>query len=110
MTPREARRRTDMFGFDDLAPDFRRIAIRHPIELRHQLRRPDVRCRIAVALQTKCHVERLLLMHFDHLIDTAMATYAAHSRRYMRRMIKINEVWKAMNLHPGNRLTGCVTL
>ncbi len=43
-------------------------------------------------------------MHFDHLVDAAVAAHAAHARRQVRRVIKINVVGKAMNLHPRHRL------
>ena len=63
-----------------------------------------------MALQAKRHIQRLLLMHFDHLIDASVAAHAAHARRHVRRVIKIDEVGKEMNLHPGNRLAGRVAL
>ena len=81
-----------MFLCDDLFPDFSGIAIRHPIELRHQLRGPDVRRRIAMAIQAPGHVQRLLLPHFDHLIDAAVAAYAANASGQVRLMAKINVV------------------
>src|SRR5262249_31739397 len=57
-----------------------------------------------MALQAPCHVERLLLVDFDHLIDAAVAAYAAYTRCYMSTVIKINVVRKLVNFDPGNRL------
>src|SRR5580693_9765696 len=99
-----------MFFRNDLAPYFRRIPIRNPIELRYQLRRPDVRRGVAMAFQAKRHVQWLLLMYLDHLIDASMAAHATHARRHVRRVIKINKIRKTMNLHPGNRLARFVAL
>ena len=63
---------------DDLGPDLPGIAVRNPIELGHQIRGPDIRRGIAVALEAHGHIERLLLMDFDHLVYAAVAAYAAH--------------------------------
>src|ERR1700733_3754992 len=49
-------------------------------------------------------------MHFDHLVDASVAAHATDTRRHVRRVIKINKVWKAMNLHPGNRLARRIAL
>ena len=91
---------------DDLLADFARIAIRNPIQLGHQFDGPHVGRRVAVAIQAESHVERLLLMDFDLLIDAAVAADAAHARRQVRLVIKIDVVGKAVNLHPRNRLAG----
>src|SRR5947209_6168157 len=106
MAPRAIRRWIQMFLGDDLTPDLSRIAIGNPVELRHQLRWTNVWRRIAVALQTKRHVERLLLMHFDHLIDASVAAHAANSRGDVSLMIEKYEVWKLVNLDPRDRLPG----
>jgi len=99
-----------MFFRNDLASDFRRIPVRNPIELRYQLRRPDVRRGVAMAFQAKRHVQRLILVYFDHLVDAPMTANATHARRHVRRVIKINKIRKTMNLHPGNRLARLVAL
>ena len=99
-----------MFFRNDFASYFRRIPIRNPIELRHQFGRPDVRRGISMAFQAKRHVQRLILMHFDHLIDTAVAAYAAHTRRHVRFMIEEDVIRQQVNMDPRDRLAGGVAL
>src|ERR1700686_2633126 len=108
MAPRAIGWRLQMFLRDNFLPDLARIAVRFPIELRHQFHWTNVGRGIAVALQAKAHVERLFLMHFDHLIDAAVAAHAAYARRDMSLMVKINKVGQAMDLYPGNGLAGGV--
>src|SRR5258708_1510891 len=99
-----------MFPGDDLAPDFRRIAIRNPIELGHQLEGTHAGRGVAMAIQAEAHVERLFLLHLDHLIDAAVAAHAAYARRDVRLMIKINVVRQPVNPHPRYRLAGRIAL
>jgi hypothetical protein len=51
----------------------------------------------------EAHVKRLPLVHLDHLIDAAVTAHAAHTRRDMSLVVKINKVRQAMNLY-GNGL------
>ena len=60
--------RDDLFA--DLARALAGCGIRNPIEPRHQFRRPHVRRRIPVALETKRHIQRLLNLRLRrHQID-----------------------------------------
>ncbi len=43
-------------------------------------------------------------MHFDLLIDAAVAQHAAYARADVHLMIKIDVVGKHVNVHPRNRL------
>src|SRR5580698_3432883 len=104
MAPRAIDWRTDMFLADNFFADFTRIAIRNPIEFGDQLDRPQIRRGVLVAIQAERHVERLLLMDFDFLIDAAVAGDAAYAGAQMDLVIKINVIGKAVNVHPGNRL------
>jgi len=81
-----------MFLRDDSPARSPRIAIRYPVELGHQLGRPDVRRGVAVTLQAHTHIERLHLLDLDHLVDSAVAAHAAYARGDVRLVIKINVV------------------
>jgi hypothetical protein len=99
-----------MFLFHDLLANRAWVAIGDPIELGHQFGRPDVRRRIAVTGDAKSHIQRFLLMDLDHLVDAAMAAYAAHSRGDMGFMVEEDEIRKPVNVDPGNRLASAVTV
>src|ERR1700720_1388497 len=110
MAPRAVGWRLQMFLRNNFLPDLAGIAVRFPIELRDQLHRTNVGRRITVTLQAEAHVERLFLMHLDHLIDAAVAAHAAPPRRDVSLVVKINKVGQAMNLYPRNGLAARVTL
>ena len=98
-----------LLGNDFLA-DFSRVAIRYPIELGHQLKWPDIRSRVAVALQAEAHIQRLLLVHLHHLIDASMAAHAAHPGSNVRAVIKKHVIRQLVDLEPRNRLAGFPTM
>src|ERR1700685_3262538 len=104
MTPRTIHRRTDMLSADNLLADFTGVAIRYPVELGYQFHGTQVGRRVAVAIQTEGHVEGFLLMHFDLLIDAAVAEHATYARANVHLVIKIDVVGKPVNVHPRNRL------
>jgi len=99
-----------MFLRDNFIPDLARVPVRHPVELGHQFHRPNPRRRIFMTGEAESHVERLFLMNFDFLIDAPVAFDAAHSRRDVRLVVKIDEVGEPVNLNPRNRLAGRETL
>jgi hypothetical protein len=67
-------------------------------------------CRIAVAVQAKRHVQRLYLLHFHHLVDSAVAADAADASRHVRLVIEKYEIGKAVNPHPLDRHAGGVAV
>src|SRR3984957_9383712 len=99
MAPRTVHRRVQMLLGDDLFPDRAGIAVRNPIQLRHQLHGPYVRRGIAVAVQTEGHIERFLLMYLDHLVDAAVATDATHTHGDVRLLITAEGVARPVNMH-----------
>jgi hypothetical protein len=99
-----------MFLPHDFLANRTRVAIGDPIELRHQFHRPDVRRRVAVTGDAKRHIQRLLLMDLDHLVDAAMAAYAAYARGDVRFVVEEDEIGKPMNVDPGNRLASAVAV
>jgi len=68
-----------MFLGDDFGADFSGIAVGDPIEFRYQIRGAHVGRGVAVALEAHGHIERLLLMDFDHLVNAAVAAHAAYA-------------------------------
>ena len=77
---------------DDFFADLARIAIRNPIQLRHQLRGADIRRRIVMALQAKRHVQRFFLVNLYHLIDPSVTAHATDSGRHVRLVIEENKI------------------
>src|SRR5580658_3778648 len=99
MAPRAIHWRIDVFFANDLLADYPRVAIRNPIELGDQLSRPKVRRRVLVAIEAEGHVERLLLMDLNLLIDASVAGNAAHARVQMGFVVKVDVIGKTMNVH-----------
>lgn len=66
--------------------------------------------RVAMAIETPGHVERLGLVNFVHFIDLAMALDATDAAVHMDGMIEIDVVWQFVNLDPGDRLAGLVAV
>ena len=95
---------------DDFMSDLSGIAIGGPCEVRHLLNGADVRSWITMTVETHCHVQRLHLFHFYHLVNAPMAAYAAHANRYVRLMIEENEVRHPVDAHPLDRFTGGVAI
>ncbi len=90
---------------DDFFADFTRIAVRNPIELGHQFHRPQIGRGVFVAIQAEGHVQRLLLVDFDFLINAAVAQDATHAGADVHLVIKIDVIWKPVNVNPRDGLT-----
>ena len=84
-----------------------RIAVRFPCEVRNLLHGPDVRRRIAMAVETKRHVQRLHLFHFHHLVDAAMATDTTHADGDVRLMVEEHVIGNPMHAHPLDSACRC---
>src|SRR6185436_2081325 len=82
---------------------FIRVVVPFPVEISDLVRRPDFRRRITMAVQTKSHAERLIMINLFHLVDRTMAFNTTNATIDMDRMIEIDEVWNTMHLYPGNR-------
>ena len=63
---------------------------------------PDVLLRIPMTIQTPPHLERILLVNQRHLIDSAVARFAAHALLHVNTVIEIDEIRKIVNFHPRN--------
>src|SRR5271170_5376570 len=110
MTNPAVRRWIQMFLGDDLVADLPGVTIGNPIELGHQFGGPYIWRGVFMACQTERHVQGLVLMHFDHLVDAPVAAHAAYAGGDVSHVIKIDEVGKLVNLDPGDRQTGRVAL
>ena len=59
-----------------------------------------------MAIEAPLHAERFRLVDHAHLIHRTMAAVTTNAAVHMDGMIEIGVVGQAMDLHPGNRLTG----
>ena len=84
-----------------------RLRPRHVRDLGH---RPQVRFRIAMAVQAPAHAERFVLVDLFHLIDPAVTTHAADAAGHVGAVIEVGVVGEVMNLHPLHGLTRLVAL
>jgi hypothetical protein len=64
----------------------------------------------AVTVETPFHAQGLCLIDNAHLIHRTVTAVTAHTPVHMDSMVEIGVVGQAVNLHPGNRLTGLPTL
>jgi hypothetical protein len=67
---------------------------------------PDIFLGIAVTFKTPAHFKRILLVGKRHLVDAAMAGFAAHALLHMDAVIEVDKIGKIVNSHPGDRLIG----
>ena len=86
------------------------ILIRYPVQIGHKFHRPKMRCRIAMALQTPSHAQRLRLIDLFHRIDSAMARDATDTTSQMRFMVEIDVIRKVVYTDPWNRFARCHAL
>lgn len=77
-----------------------------PVELSDKFLRPDVLCRVAMALQTPSHRQLLVLMDDLHLVDTPMARNATDPRVQVGRMVEVDEFREVVNSHPADAASG----
>ena len=66
--------------------------------------RAQVLLRIAVAIDAPAHVERVLFPHQRHLVDAAVAAFAAHALLHVHRVVEVDELRQVMQAHPRNGL------
>ena len=74
-----------------------------PAEVGDFVQRTDVRRRVAMAIQTKTHAQRLCVAHFIHLVNASMTFDATDAARDVDGVIEINVIGRDVNLHPRNR-------
>ena len=65
-----------------------------------------MRTRIAMAIQTPPHAQRLGLVNLLHLIDPSVALDATHAMVHMGLMAEVNVLRQIVNLDPFHRLAG----
>ncbi len=63
-----------------------------------------------MTIEAQGHIQRLDLLHFDHLINAPMAADATHSGRDVRLVVEEHVVRHPMHAHPLNRLAGFVAV
>ena len=59
-----------------------------------------------MAVKTKRHIQRLYLLHFHHLIDPAVAAYAAHTGGHVGLMVEEHEIGNPVNTYPLDGFAG----
>lgn len=79
-----------------------------PIEIVNGFEWPDVLLRIAVALQAKCHTQRLGMVNHFHLVDLAVALDATDAAVDVGGVIEIDVVRGGVNSDPWDRITGFI--
>ena len=62
--------------------------------------RPQVRLRIAMAVQAPAHAERLVLVDLFHLIDPTVTADAADAAGHVGAVVEVGVVRKVVDLHP----------
>src|SRR5262245_65357721 len=65
--------------------------------------RPEVRCRIAMALEARIHRPGSRRHHYRELVHLAVARDAADTLVDMDAVIEVNVVWKVVDARPLNR-------
>ena len=98
--------RVDVVFFDETITLRRLVVGRSPRHIEDSILRPDVSLRVAMALQTPAHRERLLLTHQRHILHRPVTGGAANAVGDMDAVIKENVVRQAvyalpMERHPG---------
>jgi hypothetical protein len=68
--------------------------------------RTQVFGRLAVAVQTPLHLQRVLRVHQRHLIHAAVTGRAADALVYVNGMVEVDEIGQVVHPRPGNRLAG----
>lgn len=79
-----------------------RVIAPFPIQIRDLLRRPDLRGRIAMAIEAERHAERLGVLDFVHLVDLAVTLDTTDAAVHMDGVIEIDVVRRLVDLHPRN--------
>ena len=59
-----------------------------------------------MTVEAQGHVQRLDLLHFDHLVDASVATDATDAGIDVRLVVEEHEIRHAVNTHPLDRLAG----
>jgi len=62
--------------------------------------RPQIRLRVAMAVQAPAHTERLVLVNFFHLIDPAVTAHAADAAGHVGAVVEVSVVGEIVDLHP----------
>jgi len=76
-----------------------------PGEIGNLRRRAKKLLRIAMAVETPAHAERLFVPHYGHLVDLTVTAHATHSATDMHAVVKIDVVWCLVDPDPGDGLT-----
>src|SRR6187431_2211115 len=71
-----------------------------PSHVRDLFDRPEVRLRIAMAVQAPAHAERLVLVNLFHLVDPAVTTHAADAAGHVGAVVEVGVVREVVDLHP----------
>ena len=79
------------------------IGRRLPCHVGNLSMRPQIWTRIAMAIETPAHRQRLCLPDFDHLGDITMATAAPDPGREMGAVIEIGVIGQFMDAYPFQR-------
>ena len=112
MTRRAARqldRRTNISFFRKLCALICLIRWLFPIHVVYLIERPQHRFRIAMAIETPLHQQRVCLENQRHLIHCSVARRASNSLAHVNAVIEVSKVGKAMHFHPLDRLIRTVT-
>jgi hypothetical protein len=90
--------------------EFRLVRWRFPIHIENLIQRAKRLLRVAVAVEAPRHQQGRSLEYERHLIDLAVTRGAAHAFVDMNAVVEIDEICKAMNLHPLDGLVGAIAL
>src|SRR3954452_529713 len=72
--------------------------------------RPQIRFRVAMAVQTPAHAERLVLVDLFHLIDPTVTADAANAAGHVGAVVEVGVVGEVVDLHPFDGLARLVAL
>ena len=90
----------------ELLAHFRLIGGRSPIHIKDLILRPQVRFRIAVAIQAPLHVQRRSLENQRHLIDGAVTGGTSNTLINVNTVIEVDVIRKIVNAVPLQRRIG----
>lgn len=76
------------------------------VHVRHFFARPEVRLRVAVAVQAPAHAQGLRLVDVGHRVDAAVTRLASDARVDVSRVVEVNEVGKVVDFDPLDRFVG----
>ena len=103
MASRTIFRRINILACSKQLANFGLIRRRYPGHVGDFGNRPEIRFRIAMALQTPAHAKHFFLLNYFHLSNIAVTGDTANSGVYMNAVIKIGEIRKVVNPSPFQR-------